>query len=81
MTTTTLRFAWIHNNGYDTLAIVDGGKVVSAWQMQKSVAQNYLNPGDINDWDLNQPDLDSISDYGDEMDGDDLQERIDFFLR
>lgn len=79
--TTTLRFAWIHNNAYDTLAIVDGDKVVSQWEITPRVAQDYLDATDIDEWDLNYPSAESISDYGDEVTGDDLQDRINFFIR
>jgi hypothetical protein len=76
-----LRFAWITNNAYDTLAIVSGDKVVSKWEMTPKVAREYLDAGDINEWDLNHPDGHVIADYGDEVTGSERQERIDFFTR
>ena len=78
---TALRFAWITNNGYDTLAIVDGDKVVSQWEVTPKVAQTYLDDTDIDEWHLNYPDCESISDYGDEVTGDELQSRINHFIR
>lgn len=82
-TATSLRFAWITNNAYDTLAIVDGDKVVSQWTMTEKVAREYLatREAEIYSWDLNYPDCQSISDYGDEVTGKDLQDRINFFIR
>jgi hypothetical protein len=76
-----LRFAWLTNNAYDTLAIVDGDKVVSQWKITKSIAQEYLDHTDVRDWGFNYPTADAISDYGEEVTGDDLQARIDFFIR
>jgi hypothetical protein len=81
MTLDELRFAWITNNAYDTLAIVSGDKVVSKWGMTPKVAREYLDAGDINEWDLNYPEEQEISDYGDEVTGTERQERIDFFIR
>lgn len=81
MSTNALRFAWITNNAYDTLAIVSGDKVVSQWTITDKVARDYIEAGDIHDWDLNYPDGQAISDYGDEVTGDELQARIEFFTR
>jgi hypothetical protein len=82
-TTTTRRFAWITNNAYDTLAIVIDDKVVAAWTITDTVVQDYLDTtGDeIDNWDLNWPECEELADYGDEVTGDDLQERINFFVR
>jgi hypothetical protein len=81
--TTTRRFAWITNNAYDTLAIVIGDKVAAAWTITETVAQEYLDTtGDeIDDWDLNWPERADLADYGDEVTGDELQDRINFFVR
>lgn len=75
-----LRFAFITNNGYDTLAIVKGTKVVSEWMVTPEVVTDYLTDTDPYDWDLNYPDCEKISDYGDEVTGDKLQARINFHL-
>ena len=82
-TTTTLRFAWITNNAYDTLAIVNQDDVVvSQWTITEEVAREYLaTEGDeIYNWDLNHPDCEDVTDYGDEVTGEELQDRINFFL-
>lgn len=77
--TTTLRFAWITNNGYDTLAILAGDIVVSAWTVTSDIAKEFRENSDPADWDLNYPDLESISDYGTEVTGEDLEARLEFF--
>jgi hypothetical protein len=82
MKTNTLRFAWITNNGYDTLAIVDASEtVVSQWTMTEAVAKEYKANSDASDWDLNYPEDQSISDYGTEVTGDNLSARLEFFIR
>lgn len=79
----TLRFVWTHNNAYDSLLIVDqDNKVLSQWEIDEDVAQAFVDakPGDIDDWDATFPDEQDIDDYGDEMTGAALIERIEFFL-
>ena len=52
------------NNAYDMVLLVEGGKVVGAWEMDDAVAQNFRNPGDLNDWAETYPDEESVEDYG-----------------
>lgn len=82
MKTNTLRFAWITNNAYDTLAIVDGtGKVVSQWTMTPAIAKEYKASSSPAEWDLNYPEDERISDYGTEVTGENLNARLEFFIR
>lgn len=80
-TSTAARFAWIHSNAYDTLAILEGDTVVSQWTVTSAVAQEYIDSPDAADWDRNFPDCTAISDYGTEVTGDELHARIEFFLK
>ena len=66
------------NNAYDTVLLIDKGKIVSTWRVgQASVLEDYLNTGHRpNDWDVQEPSgirlptergerLARIVDYGD----------------
>lgn len=79
--TEKLRFAWITNNAYDTLAILQGDTVVSSWTVTRLIAIERLDNPDPSDWDLNHPDETAISDYGEEVTGEALLDRLAYYTR
>ena len=76
------RLAYVTNNGIDHILLLSGtGRAISSWVSTPEVIQNFLNPGDLNSWDVQDPTSEaSISNYGEECEGERLKERIAFHL-
>lgn len=61
----TRKLVKTENNAYSMVLLVEGEKVVGAWDYEDSgVKEDFENPGDLRDWQANCPDETKVSDYG-----------------
>ena len=79
-----------HNNGYDSVLLVDDGMVRSDWTVDKSVLREFADcTQDAADWDDRGGDLHPAAEYGDlvavrqgytlqAVDDDKWRERVEF---
>ena len=63
MTTRTLEHR--KNNAYDSILLLDDGKVVGEWIADEHALHAYHNPGDLTDWSETWPDETDPAAYGD----------------
>ena len=54
------------NNAFDSILLIENGKVTGQWDLTKEVAQSYLECKDANEWEGNCPDFDEVETYGEE---------------
>jgi hypothetical protein len=82
----TLRLAYIRSNGYDSVLLLDDGKIVSEWMVDPDIAADFADPGDLLHWDVQEPngiEFDgvpaTIEDYGEELHDAELAARLAFY--
>lgn len=56
------------NNAYDTLILIEDGRLVGDWTLTPDVYHNFINHGDLEDWEANNlVGWQKPEDFGDEV--------------
>lgn len=55
-----------HNNAYDTVLLVEDGKVIGQWTVgaKGDELANFAKPGDLRDWEPTNPEVTDPDAYG-----------------
>lgn len=78
------RLALVTNNAYTTVLLMDGDRVVGAWdaalpRVMAEFLRDRKNPDAVWLWDESWPEQTAIADYGEECDERAIDERADFY--
>jgi hypothetical protein len=75
------RLAYVRNDGGDWVLLLEGEEVIGAWEANEHGLENFtddVGTSRVNNWPETRPDFTDVSDYGDEITGDELEKYLEW---